>query len=59
MIGVEGLQVQRLMGYVFGLRGSREASVRTLVNEARACVDWRGLRAEGERSHDAVGSFCG
>jgi len=47
------------MGYVFGLRGSREASVRTLINEARAFVDERGLKAEGERSHDAVGSISG
>ena len=31
-----GVVLERLMGYVFGLRGSREASVRTLVDEARA-----------------------
>ena len=57
--GLSCLRVERLMGYGFGLRGSREASVRTLMNEAKACVDWRGLKAEGERSHDAVGSIGG
>ena len=58
-INASYLQGERQVGYSFGLRGSREASVRSRVNEAKARGNERELRAEGERSHDAVGSISG